>query len=36
VQISCVAISEDISAALLSETPCHTMGILVQQNGMNN
>jgi hypothetical protein len=34
--MSCVAISDARPAALLSETPSHTMGILVQQNSMNN
>jgi hypothetical protein len=36
VQKSCVAIPDPLPAAQLSETPSYTVGILVQQNGMNN
>ena len=36
VQKSCVAISDALPAAQFSETPSRTVGILVQQNSMNN
>jgi hypothetical protein len=36
VQKSCVAIPDALPAAQFSETPSRTVGILVQQNGMNN
>jgi hypothetical protein len=36
VQKSCVAIPDALPAAQFSETPSRTVGILVQQNSMNN
>jgi hypothetical protein len=36
VQKSCVAIPDALPAAKFSETPSRTVGILVQQNSMNN
>ena len=36
IQKSCVAIPDALREAQFSETPSRTVGILVQQNGMNN